>query len=76
MSAGGNLSLSGISNVFPSQRDKSTHIVSVVKIKTFFIKVFSDPPRLDLDRSKSMTAAIGTEAEAISQTAYKPNQTK
>ena len=69
MSAGGSLLLSDVSNEFPSQRNTSTHMVSVVKITTFFIKVFSDPPRLDLERSKRMTAVRVVETEAMSQTA-------
>jgi len=74
MSAGGSLLLSDVSNVFPSQRDTSTYMVSVVKITTFFIKVFSDPPRLDLERSKSMTAARVAKSGAVSQTASRSSR--
>lgn len=74
MSAGGNLLLSDVSNEFPSQRDTSTYMVSVVKMTTFFIKVFSDPPRLDLERSKRMTAMKVVDARAISKLASRSSQ--
>lgn len=35
-----------------------SHIVSVVRMTTFFMSVFSEPPRVDLDRRSRITATI------------------